>query len=113
MTRKPFVSKDQTRVLVPPRLATVESEEVKREQVERLMAPVKPRPQGNPAIVSLWPGKLIVPDAPSGATYEWPDGGSKVEVAVEDVDFVMSRNRGGNRGCCGSGGRRIYFEIAD
>lgn len=110
MTRKASVYEDKPRV--SPQLATVENEEVKREQVERLMTPVKPRPQGNPAIVSLWPGRLILPAAPSGAIYTWPDAGSKIEVAVEDVDFVMSRNRGGERACCGSGTQRIYFEIA-
>lgn len=77
------------------------------------MTPVKPRSQGNPAIISLWPGKIVMPGSPSGATYEWPNSGSRVEIAIEDVDFVMSQNRGGKRACCGSGGMRVYFELAD
>ena len=105
---------NQPRVSDPSRLATTDLDEgVKRELVERLMTPDQPKPQGEPAIRSLWPGTLIVSDAPSGATYQWDGAGSEVTVASEDVEFVMSRNRGGKeRACCGSGGRRTYFEFA-
>ena len=105
---------NRPRVSDPEQPATVVLDEgVKRELVERLMTPEKSKPQGEPAIRSLWPGTLIVSDAPSGATYRWDGAGSEVTVASEDVAFVMSRNRGGKeRACCGSGGRRTYFEFA-
>jgi len=110
------IGRDQIRPRVSkPQLATVESEEVKRELVERLMSPDTPIsqnvPAGKTAITSLWPGALVMSEAPSGATYRWDSAGAIVLVANKDVEFVMSKNRSGESGCCGSGNKRTYFQI--
>lgn len=68
---------------------------------------------GGITIRSLWPGRLKV-TAPSGNVYEWFNAGSagaRVNVAMEDVLFVMGKNRTTGRACCGGSGERIYFEL--
>ena len=65
------------------------------------------------AIVSVWSGRVTANDCPSGASYAWDAPGSVVQVAAEDVDVVMGKNRSGTRECCGSGTERIYFVFAD
>lgn len=108
-TNKPRVFQSQLATVA----ATVEGEEVKREQ-ERLMSPDIPisnAPAGKTAITSLWPGTLIMRGTPSGATYRWEEAGATVLVANQDVEFLMSKNRGEKRACCGSGNSRTYFQI--
>lgn len=65
---------------------------------------------GGITIRSLWPARLKV-TAPSGNVYEWGDAGSQVNVAMDDVEFVMGKNRNAGRACCGDSGDRIYFEL--
>lgn len=82
------------------------------------MEPKTPKPpapkkaRGTQAIQSAWPGRLIVSNAPSGARYEWRDAGHIVEVALEDVEFLMEKNRSDARECCGDS-HRTYFVLAD
>jgi hypothetical protein len=76
------------------------------EEAPAVMAPV-----GAAVIRSLFPAHLRL-TAPSGAVYEWVRSGVQVNVAAEDVEFVMGRNRNVGRACCGSSGERLYFELA-
>lgn len=64
-------------------------------------------------VLSLWPTVLIIDGNPSGAVYRWDRGGTVVQVAAEDVEYLGSFNLHGNeRACCG-GGPRTYFQFAD
>jgi hypothetical protein len=69
-------------------------------------------PTGTVLIVSLWPARLIMTGAPSGATYEWPRAGSVLPVQAGDEPFLMSKNHHGEPRCCGGGAGRIYFQRA-
>lgn len=89
---------------------------VKRSEVERGGRPpmakmVEESSGGETVVQSAWPGKIILPEAPSGTKYVWHYTGEVIGVANEDVEFVMGYNRSG-RACCGSGGR-TYFVIAN
>jgi len=64
------------------------------------------------AIVSCWPGRLILRGCPSGNEYVWEKAGDVLQVVSEDVPFAMSKNDSEARGCCGSQGGRIYFDFA-
>ena len=65
------------------------------------------------AIASVWPGRVTAKGCPSGASYVWIETGSVVQVAAEDVDTVMGKNRSGTRECCGASTEVIYFVLAD
>ena len=65
------------------------------------------------AIASVWAGRVNANGCPSGASYAWDAPGEVVQVAAEDVDAVMGKNRSGTRECCGAGTERIYFVLAD
>ncbi len=65
------------------------------------------------AIASVWSGRVTANGCPSGASYVWDITGAVVQVAAEDVDVVMGKNRSGTRECCGAGTERIYFVFAD
>lgn len=67
---------------------------------------------GTVLIVSLWPARLIIKGAPSGATYEWPRAGAVLPVRAEDEPFLMSKNHHGEPRCCGGSPGRIYFQRA-
>jgi hypothetical protein len=64
------------------------------------------------SIRSRWPGQLIVTEdqVPSGNRYVFPHGGSVVEVAAEDVETLLARQR--KSGCCGTGQVEHFFELA-
>jgi hypothetical protein len=68
-------------------------------------------PVGATAVRSLFPSALKLA-APSGLVYEWPKAGSQVNVAADDLAFVMGKNRSTGRACCGGSGGRHYFELA-
>lgn len=72
-----------------------------------------PSAQASRAIQSIFGGMIVAGPAPSGATYAWSEAGSVVQVAADDVDWVMAKN--GNRAdqCCGSSGPPVYFRLAD
>lgn len=94
--------------------------EVKRQSKRKRKATKKTRKSvasqskanGVTAILSVTPGIYILP-APSGAKYVWSGPGAQVLVANEDVDFVMAKNGGGTRECCGAGNSRIYFKLLE
>jgi len=65
------------------------------------------------AIQSIHAGKIVAGPAPSGASYVWESPGSMVQVAAEDVDWVMAKNGSKSHDCCGSGGPPVYFQMAD
>lgn len=88
-----------------PEPATVEEEEVKRNIA------IQSTPK-HVAIQSCWSARVTMRDNPSGRTYIWGNAGTTVQVAIEDVDHIMSMNRSGTRGCCGSKGGHIYFVLA-
>lgn len=88
----------------------VESEIAEPDSAEEALVIEVPPIGGETAIRSLWPGSLKV-TAPSGAVYQWVKAGTQVNVAMEDVEFVMGKNRTTGRACCGSSGERIYFEL--
>lgn len=67
--------------------------------------------QGRVNARSLWPARLIVRGTPSGEEYDFPNAGALVSVNSVDVEFLMSKNKAGEQGCCG-GGPRNYFELA-
>jgi hypothetical protein len=67
---------------------------------------------GTVLIVSLWPSRLIVNGAPSGAVYEWPKAGAILPVQAGDEAFLMSKNHHGEPRCCGGSTGRIYFQRA-
>lgn len=71
---------------------------------------VPPPIGGGMTIRSLWPARIKV-TAPSGNVYEWFNAGAQVNVAMEDVQSVMEKNRTTGRACCGDSGERIYFEL--
>jgi hypothetical protein len=108
-------NKQDSNKRVSDKPATTESE-VKRLEIEEgqqlpIASTVEESPSGETTVQSAWPGKIILPEAPSGALYVWHRTGEMILVADEDVEFVMGYNRSG-RACCGSGGR-TYFVIAD
>ena len=88
-----------------PEPATVENEEVKRDTTIQFIPT-------HIAIKSQWPARITIRNSPSGRIYVWPKAGATVSVAGEDVDHIMSMNRSGTHGCCGSRGGRIYFVLA-
>lgn len=87
-----------------------ESEIAEPDSAEEALVDVAPPIGGAMPIRSLWPGRLKV-TAPSGTVYEWDVAGTQVNVAMEDVGFVMEKNRNAGRACCGGSGERIYFEL--
>jgi hypothetical protein len=87
-----------------------ESEIAEPDSAEDALVTETPPIGGATAIRSLWPGRLKV-TAPSGTVYQWDDSGSQVNVAMEDVGFVMGKNRNAGRACCGGSGERTYFEL--
>ena len=78
-----------------------------------------PEPRGglesrtSKAIQSIHSGTVIAGPAPSGASYVWESPGVVVDVAAEDVDWVMAKNGSKGHDCCGSGGPPVYFQMAD
>lgn len=66
--------------------------------------------EGKALIRSLWPSKMIIKGAPSGATYKFDQAGDVVQVAEEDVSYFLSINRNTTRGCCGAG-EKVKFEL--
>ena len=87
-----------------------ESEIAEPDSAEDASVYATPPIGGVTTIRSLWPGRLKV-TVPSGTVYQWEDSGSQVNVAMEDVKFVMEKNRNAGRACCGGSGKRIYFEL--
>lgn len=88
-----------------PEPATVEAPEVKRD------TPIQSAPT-HVAIKSQWPARITIRNNPSGRTYIWNKAGTTIRVAQEDVNHIMSMNRSGTHGCCGSRGGHIYFVLA-
>jgi hypothetical protein len=84
-----------------------DAETASAEEARAEMAPEGP----TTAVRSLWP-QVIGLTAPSGASYQWPNAGAQVNVAAEDVEFVMGKNRNAGRACCGGSSGHQYFELA-
>jgi len=93
----------------------VKSSEVKlpvKEKAESLPAAPK-RSSQKVSVRSLWPGKVVVhgDNVPSGKSYVFPGAGAVVDVAEEDVRFLLARRR--RVGCCGTGvTEEPFFELA-
>lgn len=68
-------------------------------------------PEGAAAVRSLFPSTLRV-TAPSGQVYLWERSGVQVNVAAQDLEFVMGKNRNTGRACCGGSSGHRYFELA-
>ena len=67
--------------------------------------------QGKFPVQSLWPGTLVVNNAPSGTRYVWDKTGAIVQVLEEDLETLRAKNRR-MRECCGGGEtERVYFEF--
>jgi len=64
------------------------------------------------AIRSLYPARLRYASPSTGESYEWSSAGSVVEVAIEDVDFLLSKKLG-STGCCGvqSNGNQLFEKL--
>ena len=61
-------------------------------------------------VTSLWPSDLVLV-CPSGRRYRWPKAGARQNVAADDVEFLMSKNRSKGRACCGGSGTRTLFTL--
>lgn len=60
----------------------------------------------------LWPSRRVVRGTPSGEVYTFEGAGDVKLVNASDLDYLFSANRNDARGCCGSRGRQIIFELA-
>jgi hypothetical protein len=100
---------------------TIETEEVKPKPKSRRSTRKPPgtRKKAAPAsarvtkivLRSLWPSKLIILEGsmPSGTRYEFPAGGSTLQVEPEDAPVLLARRR--KAGCCGAGiAEQPFFE---
>lgn len=60
-------------------------------------------------VTSIWPGRVIVRDCPSGEEYLWEKSGDVRSVLSEDVPHLEEKNRM-QEACCGGGQvPRHYF----
>lgn len=60
---------------------------------------------------NLWPSRMIVRNTPSGEVYDFDQAGRALSVRNIDVQHLLSFNRNGARGCCGSSDEKRKFEI--
>ena len=64
-------------------------------------------------VQSLVDAHFIYDGQVSGRHYEWPFGGSQVNVDERDIPELLSKRLGGKT-CCGSGdGNRIFKLVGD
>jgi len=69
-------------------------------------------PGGGTAVRSLWPSPVALTAEGSGRRYVWEEPGAQVNVAADDLEFVMGFNSNAGRACCGGTHGHIYFELA-
>lgn len=105
-------SEDEVKLERASEVEEVEEEEVKSRSVpKRKAARVQPAKASPVLLRSRWPGRVIVTEdmVPSGQQYVFPQGGSTVTVADEDVEALLARRR--KSGCCGAGQTEPFFEL--
>lgn len=69
--------------------------------------------EGGVNVIAYHPDRVIVQDTPSGKVYESPKGGSTLRIDPQDIDYILSLQRG-PAGCCGTSGQgeTRYFVLA-
>ena len=82
-----------------------------RPSKKKVVASAEERTEQRVTVTSLWLGRLIIRNTPSGEDYTFEHAGAEVSVREQDIEFLKGKNAE-IAACCGSGpNERKYFEF--